>query len=117
LLRKAGAEIEECQPELAGGAELPMFPMVSFSPAFATCLTELHSKVKRVKIVGRSSLVIESDCVLEDVELDGHYEIHEKGAIKVKHLQQDYHSIADLEGHEEAFLKIRGYKLVRPKKE
>jgi hypothetical protein len=72
--------------------------------------------VKKLKIVGRSSLVIESDCVLEDVELDGHYEIHEKGSIVVKHLDRDYHSVADLEGHEEAFLKIRGYKLVRPKK-
>lgn len=39
LLRVAGADIEECKPELAGGAELPLFPMVSFSPAFATCLT------------------------------------------------------------------------------
>lgn len=64
LLRVAGADIEECKPELAGGAELPLFPMISFSPSFATCLTELHSKVKRLKIVGRSSLVIESDCVL-----------------------------------------------------
>jgi hypothetical protein len=73
--------------------------------------------VKKVKIVGRSSLVIESDCVLEDVELDGYYEIHEKGNITVRHLDRDYHSITDLLGHEEAFLKIRGYKLVRPKKE
>lgn len=61
--------------------------------------------------------MIESDCVLEDVELDGHLEIHEKGHISVKHLEKDYHSVADLEGHEEAFLKIRGYKLVKPKKE
>lgn len=51
------------------------------------------------------------------MELDGHLEIHEKGHIKVKHLEKDYHSVADLEGHEEAFLKIRGYKLVKPKKE
>jgi UDP-sugar pyrophosphorylase len=43
LLRVAGADIEECKLELAGGAELPLFPMVSFSPAFATCLTVLLS--------------------------------------------------------------------------
>ncbi len=52
-----------------------------------------------MKIVGRSSLVIESDCILEDIDLDGHLEIHEKGNIVAKHLQQDYHSIAELEGH------------------
>ena len=61
--------------------------------------------------MGRSSLVIEQDCILEDIDLDGHYEIHEGGNIKVHHHKKDYHSIIELEGHEEAFLKIRGYKL------
>lgn len=61
--------------------------------------------------MGKSSLVIEKDCVLEDIELDGHYEIHQNGNIKVKHTAQDYHTIIELEGHEEPFLKIRGYKL------
>lgn len=55
--------------------------------------------------------MIESDCVLEDIELDGHYEIHEKGEAKVKHLAKDYHTILELQGHEEPYLKIRGYKL------
>ena len=41
LLRLSGAQIEEGKPEIAGGNELPMFPMVSVSPFFATCLTVL----------------------------------------------------------------------------
>ena len=39
LLRLAGAEIEEGKPLVAGGSELSMFPMISVSPFFATCLT------------------------------------------------------------------------------
>lgn len=67
--------------------------------------------MKRVVLTERSSLVVESDCILEDVEVDGHYEIHTKGPAVVKHFKQDYHTIQELEGHEEPFLKIRGYKL------
>lgn len=65
----------------------------------------------------RSSLIIESDCVLEDVEVDGHYEITEKGNIKVKHTDKDYHTIEQLEEDEqEPHLKIRGYKLKKGEK-
>ena len=40
-----------------------------------------------------SSLVIESDCILEDVQIDGHLSIKESGSIKVKHFDKDYHTI------------------------
>jgi len=39
LLRLCGAEVEECKHEFAGGVELPFYPMIDFSPRFATCLT------------------------------------------------------------------------------
>lgn len=39
LLRLCGAEIEEGKMEVVSGSELAMFPMVSFSPFFATCLS------------------------------------------------------------------------------
>lgn len=68
--------------------------------------------MKKLWMHPRSSLIIESDCVLEEVEVDGHLEIKEKGAIKVKHTDKDYHSLDDLEEEEqEPHLKIRGYKL------
>jgi hypothetical protein len=40
-----------------------------------------------------SSLVIESDCILEDVQIDGHLSIKESGSINVKHFDKDYHTI------------------------
>lgn len=65
----------------------------------------------------RSSLIIDSDCVLEDVEVDGHLEIKDSGNIVVKHVDKDYHSIEDLEKDEqEPHLTIRGYKLKKTKK-
>jgi UDP-sugar pyrophosphorylase len=39
LLRMCGADIKEGDLHPVAGAHLPLFPMVSFSPAFATCLT------------------------------------------------------------------------------
>ena len=39
LLRLCGAKREESQPENAGGSDLAMFPMISISPFFATCLS------------------------------------------------------------------------------
>jgi hypothetical protein len=34
-----GAEIEEPEPAEAGGANLSLYPMISFSPKFATCFS------------------------------------------------------------------------------
>ena len=39
LMRLCGADIEEGKEELAGGSDLAMFPLISYSPHFATCLT------------------------------------------------------------------------------
>jgi len=65
-----------------------------------------------LKVHARSSLIIDVDCVLEDVEIDGHYEIKEGGNITVKHMDKDYHSLEHLkEEDQEPHLKIRGYKL------
>ena len=72
----------------------------------------MKTKVKNVKVHARSSLIIDVDCILENVEIDGHYEIKEGGNITVKHLEKDYHSIEQLsEEDQEPHLKIRGYKL------
>lgn len=39
LLRLCGAKIEDDKPIMVSGSELAFFPMVSFSPFFATCLS------------------------------------------------------------------------------
>lgn len=74
--------------------------------------------MKKLWVSPRSSLILESDCVLENVEVDGHLDIKESGSIVVQHLGQDYHSLEELEaGEHEPHLKIRGYKLKKAKKE
>ena len=35
-------------------------------------MKELKQKVKKLKVHPNSALIVESDCVLEDVEVDGH---------------------------------------------
>ena len=41
LLSLCGAKIEDSKPDIVSGSELAMFPMISFSPFFATCLSVL----------------------------------------------------------------------------
>ena len=53
----------------------------------------MKKKVKKLVVHPRSALVLESDCVLEDVEIDGHLEIKESGSIVMKHLKKDYVSL------------------------
>jgi len=80
--------------------------MIYLSPHFATCYTvnylliwqELKQKVKKLKITARSSLIISSDCILEDVEVDGHDEIIEDGSICLKVDDQAYKEIVPLKG-------------------
>lgn len=74
--------------------------MIYLSPHFATCYTELKKKVKKLKVIARSSLIISSDCILEDVEVDGHDEIIEDGSICLKVEDQAYKEIVPLKGDE-----------------
>lgn len=74
--------------------------MIYLSPHFATCYTELKGKVQKLKVTARSSLIISSDCVLEDVEVDGHDEIIEDGNICLKVDDQAYKEILPLTGDE-----------------
>ena len=58
----------------------------------------MKQKVKKLKISGKSSLIISSDCVLEDVEIDGHEQIIEDGMIQLKVEGKDYKEIVGLKG-------------------
>ena len=52
-----------------------------------------------MKISGRSSLVIDQDCILEEVEVDGHLHITKGGNIKAEHTKKDYKKFVALEGN------------------
>lgn len=63
-------------------------------------MKELKGKVQKLKVTARSSLIISSDCILEDVEVDGHDEIIEDGNICLKVDDQAYKEVVPLTGDE-----------------
>ena len=71
----------------------------------------MRKKVKKLKVSGRSSLVIGCDCVVEDVEVDGHEEISKEGDVSVKNDSKKYKELVATEGNEEPHLIIRKYKI------
>ena len=60
----------------------------------------MRSKVKKLKISAQSSLVIKSDCTLDDVEIDGHAEIDKNGGVSLKHFAKNYKKLVPTEGNE-----------------
>jgi hypothetical protein len=72
----------------------------------------MKQKVKKLKISAKSSLIISSNCLLEDVDIDGHEEIIEDGVIQLKVEGKDCKEIVQLKGDEEPYLKIRGYDIM-----
>lgn len=82
MLRMCGAQIAHAPKTEFGGIQIPLFPMVSISPKFATCITvtmsitqEMRDKVKHLHMTDSSSLILGDDCILEKVDIDGHTEI------------------------------------------
>jgi hypothetical protein len=71
----------------------------------------LKKKVKKLRVSAKSSLAINSDCVLEDVDIDGDEQIIENGNICLKVDDKAYRDIIPLKGDEEPYLQIRGYDL------
>jgi len=50
----------------------------------------MKSKVKKLKVTANSTLIVLSDCVLENVEVDGTLRIEKEGNIIVKETNQNY---------------------------
>ncbi len=71
----------------------------------------MKKKVKKLRLSAKSSLAINSDCVLEDVDIDGDEQIIEDGNICLKVDDKAYRDIIQLKGDEEPYLQIRGYDL------
>lgn len=73
----------------------------------------MKTKVKKLKISGPSTLIVLSDCVLEDVEVDGTLKIEKEGSIVAKEISKNYCKLVPTEGNEAGWLIIRGYKSVQ----
>ena len=72
---------------------------------------EMRTKVKSLKISEHSTLVVLSDCVLDDVEVDGTLKIEKEGHITVHETSKNYTRLIPTEGHEPGWQLIRGYKV------
>lgn len=70
----------------------------------------MKTKVKKLKVSSGSTLVVESDCVLEDVEVDGTLRVKSEGNIVEKETSKNYEKLAATDGTEPAWQIIRGYK-------
>lgn len=58
MLRLCGADIEKGPNHEFRGICLSLYPMISISPNFATCVTEMKEKVKNLKVSANSSLIL-----------------------------------------------------------
>ena len=74
----------------------------------------MRTKVEKLKISKQSSLVLDCDCVLEDVEIDGHVEITDKdGKVSLKNDNKNYKQVVATDGNEEPHLLIRKFKIAK----
>jgi len=71
----------------------------------------MKKKVNKLKLTGKSSLILSSDCVLEDVQIDGSEVIVAEGKVSLNVTDKSYKNLVPLKGDEEPYLKIRGYDL------
>ncbi len=73
LLRLAGAEVAEGEPQTFAGIELDLFPVVSLSPRTTTPRAEVEERLRGITISDRSCLVIRGDgeVVIDGLDLDG----------------------------------------------
>lgn len=74
LLRVLGAAVEAGPPETYLGLSAPLSPKIVFHPSFAVFPSEIAARIpypRKIKISGKSSLVVEGNVTLESLDLDG----------------------------------------------
>ena len=73
----------------------------------------MKGKVKKLKINKDSSFVLADDCILKNVEIDGHLEIKNptEKEIEICHNKKNYKEIIDTSENDLPILRIRGYKI------
>ena len=59
----------------------------------------MRNKVKKLRVTRNSSLILDDDCVLVDVEVDGHLEIKgmKEKNIEVKAKEKNYEKVIGIE--------------------
>jgi len=117
ILQLSGAEveIEEPGPMTFMDITVQMGARVILQPSFCICLEELKSKVRgRIKISKRSSLVVDGNIVISDLELDGAMEVSGQGELKGQVVQNDGPQFEAVPADElptlPPSLQIRGYR-------
>ena len=117
ILRLAGANVQKGEPVTHAGVILPGVPKVVLMPEFGVTLKEIRNKIKgNVTLTPQSTVVLDGDIVLENVNIDGSVFIFaEPGKQReVKDLNvtgKNYIQLQDLEANtdEPTYKKIRGY--------
>lgn len=71
VLRLLGAEVAGPEKRVLNGIEVDLYPRVVWSPSWARTLADARAKVGTVKISASSTLLLEGDVRLEDLDLDG----------------------------------------------
>mmetsp|Transcript_8573 Transcript_8573/g.25264 ORF Transcript_8573/g.25264 Transcript_8573/m.25264 type:complete len:657 (-) Transcript_8573:608-2578(-) len=119
MLRRAGMNVEYGPKAEPLGIPVTLGPQVHLAPSFATTWFELMKKVKGGSISATSSLVVEGDCNLKNLELDGALVLKPCGktVVKIDGLRESNKGweLVPLEKGEKApeEIAMRGYKLVQ----
>jgi len=117
LLRHCGAVVEIEEPETTTflGISVKMGPRLVLQPSFSMCLEKLKARVfGKIKISRKSSLIVEGDIFIHDLDLDGALDVSGSGEIKgqvVKNAGQPLENIPEDEfSSQPPSLQIRGYR-------
>lgn len=70
----------------------------------------MRTKVKKLHITKNSTLIVLSDCVLEDVHVDGVVKIDQLGSIVIKEEGRKYGKLVEPVQEDAGYYQIRGYK-------
>jgi hypothetical protein len=118
-MRSIGCVIEDAPEATFNGIAIIPGPEIVVKPSFAVCPAEYKCRFpepSKIKISGRSSLVVSGNLVIESLDLDGALVIEcEEGAtgtiseLVVKN--EGWKKIVEDANHSPEYIRIRGYKM------
>jgi len=118
IMTSIGCAVEDAPEATFSGIKITPGPEIVTKPSFAACPAEYKSRFpepSKIKISGRSSLVVEGNVVIESLDLDGALVIEcEEGAacgiikdLTVKN--KGWKKVADNADSSPEYIRIRGY--------
>lgn len=119
IMTSIGCEIDDAPQATFSGITVVPGPEIVVKPSFAVCPAEYKCRFpepSKIKISGRSSLVLSGNLVIESLELDGALTIEcEEGASgTIKGLtvrNKGWKKVTDLSDDSPEYIRIRGYKI------